>query len=439
MSGKKKCFLTLMLVAGMETLLSGCGAGTSVNDTVAQTNDSLTIYVLDTDQSPFLDAHVAEYKKRYPDVEVEIKTIPAEDLENQQKRIAAELMAGDGADLYVDAISLIDDLYKAQETGALEDLMPWFSQMEGFSEEDYVDGTFDLYEHTDACYVFPLDFTGNMVAVRKNMEEELGIDVNTWNDSSDMLDAIELFYGKYPEEQPFLKMEPYRLFFAGYGYDISDGMKNAEILNSSVFQRDMEYYKKQAYPEGTYVGEQSWEAYEAEFEKMLHEEKPYLGKFLYDDLRYYIKMGGEEKADLGMIYGADGAGIAYPFRNFAISSGSQNKRNAFQLLQIIMEMETDNPQLSAPYTNKQITQEFLRQQKDKWMKDEVVIDGEIYAGLTEKTFSKLEEMYMEFFRVTVMQPYPDGMKYMEPYFTGESEMEECIEAFRNYLELYYSE
>ena len=47
MSGKKKCFLTVMLVVGMESLLSGCGTGTSVNDTVAQTNDSLTIYVLD--------------------------------------------------------------------------------------------------------------------------------------------------------------------------------------------------------------------------------------------------------------------------------------------------------------------------------------------------------------------------------------------------------
>ena len=174
MSGKKKCFLTVMLVVGMESLLSGCGTGTSVNDTVAQTNDSLTIYVLDIDQSLFVDPPVAEYKKRYPDVEVEIKTIPAEDLENQQKQIAAELMAGDGADLYV-------------------------------------------------------------------------------------------------------KMEPYRLLFAGYGYDISDGMKNAEILNSSVFQRDMEYYKKQAYPEGTYVGEQSWEAYEADFVKLLHEQKPYLG------------------------------------------------------------------------------------------------------------------------------------------------------------------
>ena len=186
------------------------------------------------------------------------------------------------------------------------------------------------------------------------------------------------------------------------------------------------------------MGEQSWEAYEAELENLLHEKEPYLGKFLYDDLRYYIKMGGEEKAELGMIYGADGTGIAYPFRNYAISSGSQNKRNAFQLLQIIMEMETDNPQLSTPYTNKQITQEFLCQQKDKWMKDEVVIDGEIYAGLTEKTFSRLEEMYLGV-TLTLQQPYPDGMKYMEPYFTGESEMEECIEAFCDYLEIYYSE
>lgn len=219
---------------------------------------------------------------------------------------------------------------------------------------------------------------------------------------------------------------------------MSDGMKIAEILNSPVFRRDMMLYKEQAYPQETYVVEQYWEDYEMEKEKLFRREVQHLGKFLYDDLRNFIQMGGEKETDIGFLFSADGKMAAEAGISYAISAGSHNKENAFRMLQIIIETEAKNPEILSPFTDKELTKEYLRQQKEKWMKEEVVIEGEVYAGLTEKTFDKLEDYYMNA-AVVPQVAYPDFMECMEPYFTGKSEMEPCLEEFRDYLEIYYSE
>lgn len=165
----------------------GCGVPDTLQVNTEQINDRLSICVLDTEQRLYLDQPLTEYKKKYPDVEIEIKTVAADDIENQRKEIAAELMAGEGADLYLNAGILISDIYKAQETGALEDLMPWFRKTEGFSEADYMEGTFDLYEHTESCYIFAAQITGKEIAVRKDMEKKLEIDMDSWLNSSDWM------------------------------------------------------------------------------------------------------------------------------------------------------------------------------------------------------------------------------------------------------------
>lgn len=431
---KKEIFVFLLF----GIMISGCGFEKRISTEVEQINDSLTICVMDTDQPLFLDKPLSEFRKRYPEVNVEIQTVAFQDLENQQKEMAANLMAGDGADFYLNPDNVLEDVYKAQEAGAFEDLMPWFRQMEDFSEKDYLDGTFDLYEHTDACYVFPSTVYATKLAVRKDIQESLGIDVNSWANATDLLDAIEKFYEVYPTEQPFLDVEACTNFLSGYGYNISDGMKNAEILDMPAFRKDMELYKKQAYRNGVYVVEQSDARYEEEKEKLYRGETIHLGKQIFSGIDDYILMGGEEKADLAYFYGADGMMLVGSADNYAIAAGSANKENAFHLLEIILELEAENPEILTPSTNKEVSKEYIRQQKEKWMKDEVVIEGQVYPGLTEKTFQKLENLYTNG-TVDLLQMYPGFKDCMEPYFEGESEMEPCIEKFRDYLEIYYSE
>ncbi|HIV13387.1 MAG TPA: hypothetical protein IAA63_09650 [Candidatus Pullilachnospira stercoravium] len=56
---------------------------------------------------------------------MELEILSAENLSESQEIAATEIMAGDGADIYIRPSALFEDTYKIQEAGMFEDLMPW--------------------------------------------------------------------------------------------------------------------------------------------------------------------------------------------------------------------------------------------------------------------------------------------------------------------------
>ena len=81
--------------------------------------------MLDYDKRPYLELPLSKFQAKYPDVEVELEILSAENLSESQEIAATEIMAGDGADIYIRPSALFEDTYKIQEAGMFEDLMPW--------------------------------------------------------------------------------------------------------------------------------------------------------------------------------------------------------------------------------------------------------------------------------------------------------------------------
>lgn len=419
--------------------LSGCGSADQMSGEIVQTNDSLKICVLDYDKRAYLDLPLAKFQEKYPDVDVELEILSAENLSESQEIAATEIMAGDGADIYIRPSALFEDTYKIQEAGMFEDLMPWLEQMEGFDPDHYLSGTFDLYENTEACYIFPIGLVPGVLAIDRSMADMLNLDVEAWNTSADLYDAMEKYYERYPEGSPFMRSEPYSLWLSGRGFRIYEGKKNLEILDSQLLKRDMALCKKQAYPEGKFISREAEEYYETELEQMYRGEGDYLGRaFAGYNVEEYLRMGGGEEYILLPEYDDMGNVRMTTTWNVAVLADSSNKENALHLIETILE-EDNKPGWGHGVADREKNKDYLQQLHDQWVKDEVVVDGKVRAGLTEEDYQVIEEVYQKGVIVNESPVYPKFQEIMEPFFTNESSYEACMEEFRNYLELYYSE
>ncbi len=433
----KKRLFCLFLAVGIG--LSGCGFADQTPGEVAQTNDSLKICVLDYDKRPYLELPLSKFQAKYPEVEVELEILSAENLSESQEIAATEIMAGDGADLYINPAELLGDTYKIQEAGKFENLIPWLEQMEGFDPDNYLSGTFDLYGNTESCYVFPIGLVPGVLAINRSMADMLNLDVEAWDTSADLYDAMEKYYERYPDGSPFLRSTPYTMWLSGRGFRIYEGKKNLEILASRLLKRDMALYKKQAYPEEKFISREAEEYYETELEQMYRGEGDYLGRaFAGYNVEEYLRMGGGEEYILVPRYDDMGNIRMITTWQVAVLADSANKENALHLIETILE-EDNKPGWGHGVADCEKNKEYLKQLHDRWVKDEVVVDGKVCAGLTEEEYQVIEAVYQKGVIVNESPVYLKFQEMMEPFFTNEGSYESCIEEFRNYLELYYSE
>ena len=415
---------------------AGCSGNNQQTEEIQSDRKTENLVVYTMEEDLYADQAVGNFQKAYPETEVEVRKIPYDDLEEQRTAIAAEFMAGDGGDLYLNADDYFDDLYKMQEIGLMEDLMPWFREDPDFSEEDYVDGTFDLYEDTEECFVVPIYSGCSYYFLFNDRLQELGADPAEAEDMEEMIRTVWKFYEKYPEETAFSSHSPYYAGPEWLGFRVAEG--NLEVFDSPVLRRMEELYKRQVYPEGesilTYDTEQSMR----EQEEILRGERCCLGKLggIFQ-LEEYIRMGGEEQATIAGI-GTDGPAVSCDGENF-ISAGSGNKEMAFELLKMYMDEVFHSAGTTT--VNKEANKTLMENIRNQYGRDQVVIDEKTYPGLTQKTFGKLEAD-LNRMAVYPQTSYEMSGKYremMEPFYTGEASFDRCMGEFKEYMGIYYSE
>lgn len=422
-------------------LFVGCGEKSIIADSSGM--DNLKICISESEKSIYLDSIIPIYEKENPEVEIEWEFISLggneKELTDERDRIASELMAGDGADLYFNVESLLGDLYKVQESGFFADLVPLLKEYTQFRENDFISGTFDVLEDGEECYVLPLVNSFPVTMIQKSMEEELGIDVNSWNSIADYCDGVQRFYEKYPEEPPFLINDDGLLGIDYYGFEIWEEEKNYSVLRSPEWKKNLELMKRWIYPKGADSGEVIYgdnTQYEQDMDSFVRGESIHFVKNTPNvkTIEDYIRMGGEAKAELIPVYDIDGKIRTNAIYSVAITASSKNKEAAMLFIKTMLE-NMGITMLKADSKN------VLDELREQYEKREVVINGEAYAGLTEITFRKLEE-WMDQSVAGCYIPAEVNSKLNENYekfWQDEISYEQCIEECINYMEIYYSE
>jgi ABC-type glycerol-3-phosphate transport system substrate-binding protein len=430
----------IILFSGL-LVVSGCSAKEydDAPKEVEQSNASLKVCV-ETSERSYMDSALQQYMQDHPDVKVQVQEI---NMENHEKdKVSAELMAGNGADLYVNPEAVMSDLYKAQQSGAFEDLMPWFEKEDGFTQDNYIKGTFDLYEQSEACYIFPIRIQNTSLAVYKGIEKTLNIGEADWNTPTQIISNLEKYYEKYPDSAPFVPLYSYAPAPDDYGMRVWKGLEaNKNVFKLPELRKALNLYKKQAYPNGKDMSRPSdYEMIERDLEKTYEQENNYMGLQIIGvaNLEEYVRMGGEKEADIYPEKDMEGNNILSAlYYNTAIASASKNKKNAYELMQYII---ADDRELGANMTSdKRTNKDILKRIKEEYGKEEILLDGQIYPGLEEETFEMLDDVFTNGEIVPCDDMEVKYWEYMLPFLENKKDYDTCLSELFDYMEIYYSE
>ena len=189
----KKYFLFFLVLLQL-LLLAGCASSGGDHalyadlPTVPQTNEHLSIYA--SRKSELLSAALNQYRKLYPDVEVELiepkETSNSVEAQEQDNQVLTQLMAGKGPD-----ILLVDDqgmdIEKLVRQGVFADMEPFF-KADGFDWEPYNQAVMDAGLWNGKRFVIPLSYSFDLLCTTREALEETGFNVEACKDFKGFLD-----------------------------------------------------------------------------------------------------------------------------------------------------------------------------------------------------------------------------------------------------------
>lgn len=369
--------ISLLLGLLLVFLLAGCSEATAGNalynemSTAPQTNESLTVYCLGNDTgAKLMLAALNRYKQLYPEVEVELiqpltefknNTDPNELMYYEQ--LSAQIMAGEGPDVLLFNEEYID-VEKFVRQGIFADMEPFF-QADGFEWEPYNQGVMDSGVWNGKRFVIPLGYTFPLLCTTKEALEETGFDVEACKDFQGFLDETTRYMENPSQTRRLfsnaLDPNPGVVgFFDQSGASVVDYDKQIVDLSLPLFTSTVQWYK-------TVIDTHPWEvnsslvggAAAVRDGQALWTTSVYGADFdLFGTAGALRTVGEAVTMPIRDINGGIHAWVQYPV---AVRSNSENLRNAYNFLKILLSPEiqyTNNRRFSVLHS---ATEHYLTQ------------------------------------------------------------------------------
>ncbi|MGO4350047.1 ABC transporter substrate-binding protein [Paenibacillus sp. MCAF9] len=274
----------ILALLAMIVVLSGCsssnvgsgGGGTSDKDS-GQNGKTIEIALMSA--HPYLDEAIKQYKKKRPDINIELKEYKAtpkieentssepltkSDIEKYVQTVSTQLMSGKGADIIV-MNELPKDKYVAKNM-----LMNFYDLMDkdsDFDQNQYYQNIFKHSQNGDGLYAMPFSFALDTFTGNKDLLEKANIEINdqtwTWDDVKKALMQLKEQAGE--DYVGFQNLFPVQLLSeyieANYDKLINQGQAN---FDSDLFRNMMKQIKSM-YDEDVLSAEPNYEYVESLF------------------------------------------------------------------------------------------------------------------------------------------------------------------------------
>lgn len=439
---KVRATIALVGLLALGTALTGCGRE------VEQTNTELTIYV-GNQGTGMLRTAAGIFQETYPEVNVTIidgEKQDSQEIADEAERLAAELMAGKGPDVFLINSSWDIDKMAAQRVFA--DLSPYFNddpyfQGEKWEQKILEGGCLDEYR-----FAIPMEYEIPVILTSETALRESGIDKEQLTDFNafmeETLQYLERAQGEEHARRLFrMNLVPRNcLWWAGYSaVDWEQGtvdLEQEEIRSFFEWYYTVEQQSEEDYMYDICKGAASIRDGEALFDIQL-------GIASFDvALSVGRLIDSFDKAVMIPIRNLDGginAVMGYPL---AVRANSANQLNAYRFIQICMSTEVQTSIAARQggnfKVNREAQDEIYERTKDiRWAN---VTEGfpEEFPAFSQEEYDELMSYTEEVDHVIYVSEWQRRLrKLMMPYLTGESSYEDAAAQARKELEIYVSE
>ena len=327
----KKRIAYVLCIAAAGICLSGC------SKTIEQKNDSLHVYVDYNDT--LMETAVNKFKNAYPDIPVIVtereETADMEELYEYNEQLSAQLMSGEGPDVFF--LQNTWDIDKLLAAEAFADLTEIYESSEVFHDGDFRDEIMEAGVIGGKRVFLPMDCEIPLLVTTEEALQETGFDVEKCTDfDSFMEESGQFMLGENYDRRLFLADTTARgcIYWAGYPV-IEDGKI---VWDTEETRKYYEWYRegyKRENGAGIYVlGDLSSAAAVRDKECLFS--NPMMMEYI--DVIRALKTAGEPA--VLPVYNRDGGITAKMSRTAAARANSENLGNVKKFLEILFDGDT---------------------------------------------------------------------------------------------------
>ena len=121
-----------------------------------------------------------------------------EAVDQQRKQRATELMAGEGNDLYIMAEIEFYDIQKVKQSGAFEELSPYFENDPEMDRNLFLDGIFEM-EEDGTCHILPYTISAGFLGTTEKILRLEGISLQDCETYGEQIACMVQYHRQYAD------------------------------------------------------------------------------------------------------------------------------------------------------------------------------------------------------------------------------------------------
>lgn len=445
MKQKATIILLIVIVLLCELFFSGCSRK------VEQKNNELTVYI-GVQCRGMLELAVDIFRQKYPDVEVHVIDgyfTTDDELMNEAERMATELMAGEGPDVFL--FQTRWDAEKMIDMKVFADLSPFFDDDPYFQGDNWNQKIFEGGCRGNYRYAIPTEYGIPVLVSSEEAIIESGIDVSKMTDFNAFMDETEKYMGRIQGDENSRKLfrmsqlPIHCLFWSGY--PVLNWENETVDLESEQMKRFFEWYwKAEQRVEEDYTAGAISDSSGIRDGQLVFGNRA--GKGSFDTVLLESRfISSYDKPVMVPVRNYNGGINAYIVAPLAVRANSENLLNAYRFIQIYMSTEVQTSVACWTLGSYKVNREAQEHCYEVYKGNSF---GQEHNGFPAECPPFSREEYEELIgyieEIDIVMGYDRNIKWvsmlreqMQPYVNGECTYEEAIAQAKYELEIYVSE